>query len=62
MGQTRVRAERAHNGAVVEEEAEIGPHAHELGLFSEGHLRDAYADTQTQKGGIGSTDMGPSFV
>ena len=51
MGEKRVRAERAHVDAVVEEEAEVGPHAHQLGLFSERRLRCVRRITQTQKGG-----------
>ena len=51
MGEKRVRAERAHVDAVVEEEAELGPHAHQLGLFCERRLRYACKNTQNQKGG-----------
>ena len=62
MGEKRVRAERAHVDAVVEEEAELGPHAHQLGLFCERRLRYACKNTQNQKGGHTAADAGPSLV
>ena len=46
-----MRAERAHVDAVVEEEAEVGPRKHKLGLLSERRLRYACKNTQNQKGG-----------